>query len=132
MMHTKANDMGMTQRVALFLDWLRVGRIEPQKGIATLNREELANSTLAQSQGIRTSLVPPPPPPYTLSQQILMNQPIHLAAPDPPPAPTRQAVTPEERWGANMRSLLQICNTSTALQLPDIWRTVALIKKDRT
>ena len=107
-MHAKADDMGMTQQVALFLDWLRVGRIEPQKGIATLNRVELANSTLAQSQGIRTSLVPPPPPPYTLSQQILMNQPIHLAAPDPPPAPTRQAVTPEERWGGNMRSLLRI------------------------
>ena len=43
----------------------------------------------------------------------------------------RQAVTPTERWGVDMRSLLRICNASTALHIPDIWMTVAPLKKDR-
>ena len=62
MMHAKVDVMGMTQRMAPFLDWLRAVAVEPQQGIATLTIVDLANSTLAQRQGISTSLVPPPPP----------------------------------------------------------------------
>ena len=63
MMHAKSNAMGMTQRVAPFLDWLRVATVDPQQGIAALASVDLADATLAQRQGIRTSLVSPPPPP---------------------------------------------------------------------
>ena len=64
MMHAKSDAMGMTQRLAPFLNWLRVVTIDPLQGIAALIRVDLADSTLEQRQGIRTSLVllPPPPP----------------------------------------------------------------------
>ena len=62
-MHAKANAMGMTQRVAPFLDWLRVATVDPQQGITALASVDLVDATLAQLQGIRTSLVSPPPPP---------------------------------------------------------------------
>ena len=48
-----------------------------------------------------------------------------------PPAPVRQAVTPTERWGVDLRSLLRICYTRTAAQLLEIWRTVALLETER-
>ena len=40
-------------------------------------------------------------------------------------------MTPTDRWGADLRSLLQIFNFSMESQLPDIWITVAPLKKDR-
>ena len=40
-------------------------------------------------------------------------------------------MTPEYQWGADLRSLLWICNASTTWQIPDTWRTVALLEKDR-
>ena len=40
-------------------------------------------------------------------------------------------MTPAERWGADLRSLLRIFNASTAVQLPDTWRMVAPLNKDR-
>ena len=63
-MHAKSDAIGMTQWVAPFLNWLRVVTIDPLQGIAALIRVDLADSTLEQRQGIRTSLVllPPPPP----------------------------------------------------------------------
>ena len=61
MMHEKADAMGMNQRVALFLDWLRAATIEPLQGINALTSVDLADSTLTQHQVIRTSRVPPPP-----------------------------------------------------------------------
>ena len=62
MMHEKANTMGMTQRVAPFLNWLRAATIEPLQGIDLLTRVDLADANLEQWQGIRTSLSPPNPP----------------------------------------------------------------------
>ena len=61
MMHKKSYTMGMTQQVALFLDWLRSATIEPKQGIFALTSVDLFNSNLAQRQGIRTSLFPPLP-----------------------------------------------------------------------
>ena len=131
MMHAKANTVGMTQRVSPFLDWLRATTVEPQQGIAALTRVDLVNSTMAQRQGIRTSLVPPPPPPlHHPSHNIPLHQPFHLQAPAPPPAHARQGVAPAERWGTDLRSLLLICNAITAVQLPEIWRTVAPLKNE--
>ena len=66
----KADDVGMTQRVALFLDWLRLAMIEPQQGISALSSMDLVDATLKQRQGIRTSLVPPPPPPLRIPRSI--------------------------------------------------------------
>ena len=40
-------------------------------------------------------------------------------------------MTPAERWGADLRSLLQVCYARTAAQLLEIWRTVAPLDKDR-
>ena len=131
MMHTKYDVMGMTQRVAPFLYWLRAATVEPQQGIAALTSVDLADATLAQRQGIRTSLAPPPPPPQPPIQILPLQNPLQIQAPPPPPAPTREAVMPTERWGADLRSLLQVCNSSTAAQLPEIWRTVEPLKKDR-
>ena len=95
MMHAKADTMGMTQWVEPFLDLLGVATIEPLQGIADLTSVDLADSMLAQRQGISTSLVPPPPLPQLPSQHSLLHQSFQLQAPDPPPAPTRQAVTPK-------------------------------------
>ena len=61
MMHAKADVVGMTKRVAPFLDWLRATTVEPQQGISSLTIVDLFNSTMAQRQGIRTILVPSPP-----------------------------------------------------------------------
>ena len=61
MMHAKSNAMQMTQWVALFPNWLRAAKIEPLQGIAALISVDLADATLAQQKGIRTSLAPPPP-----------------------------------------------------------------------
>ena len=58
--HAKANLMGITQQVAPFMDWMRAETVEPQQGIASLTSMDLADSTLAQRQGIRTTQVPPP------------------------------------------------------------------------
>ena len=58
-MDAKADTMGMNQRVAPFLDWLRAATVEPHQSIAALTSMDLADSTLAQRQGIRTSLPPP-------------------------------------------------------------------------
>ena len=40
-------------------------------------------------------------------------------------------MTPAEQWGADLRRLLRICNARTVSQLPDIFRTVTPLKKDR-
>ena len=87
MMHTKTDDMGMTQRVAPFLDWLRVARVEPHQGIAALTGVDLANSTLEQRQGIMMSLVPPPPPSAALEPAY----PYELARPSGSPRPTARS-----------------------------------------
>ena len=60
MMHAKAEEVGMTQRVAPFLDWLRMTMVDPQQGIAAVTIVDLVNSTMAQRQGIRTILYPLP------------------------------------------------------------------------
>ena len=62
MMHEKANTMGMTQRVAPFLNWLRAATIEPLQGTDSLTSVDLADANLEQWQGIRKSLAPPTPP----------------------------------------------------------------------
>ena len=123
--------MGMTHRVAPFLNWLRAATIEPLKGITALNSVDLADATLAQRQDIRTSLVPPPPPPHPPNQYIPLQQPFQMQGQEPLPDPTRQAVMPTERWGADIRSLLRICNASTASHIPGIWSTVAPLKKEQ-
>ena len=61
MMHTKADAVGMTQRVAPFLDRLRATAVEHQQVIAALTSVDLADSTISQRKGARTSLVPRPP-----------------------------------------------------------------------
>ena len=91
--------------------------VEPHQGIAALTSVYLANSTMEQQQGIRTNLFPPPTHPQPPSQKIPLQQPFQLQDPAPPPANVKQAVTPLEQWGANLRSLLQICNSITAAQL---------------
>ena len=48
MMQTKAGAIGVTQRVAPLLDWLREATIEPKQGIAALTIVNLADSKLAQ------------------------------------------------------------------------------------
>ena len=50
--------------------------------------------------------------------------------PAPPPAPENQVAMPAEQWGADLRSLLRLCNASTAAYLQDIWLTVAPLKQD--
>ena len=62
MMHEKSNTMGMTQRVAPFLNWLRAATIEPLQGTDSLTSVYLADANLEQWQGIRTILAPPTPP----------------------------------------------------------------------
>ena len=129
MMHANSDTMGMTQWVAPFHDWLRA-KIEPLQGIAALTSVDLTDAMITQIQGIRTSLVPPPLHMQTLIKNILLQQPFQMQAPAPTPAPTRQAVTPAEQWGADLQSLLRICNSSTTWQIPYIWRTMALLEKD--
>ena len=71
MMHDKADAMGMTQKVAPFLDWLRAATLDPLQGIDALTRVDLADATLEQRQGISTSLVPHPNlhrPRYSISR----------------------------------------------------------------
>ena len=48
MMHSKDNTMGITQRVAPFLDWLRLATVGPQQGIANFTSVDLVDATLAQ------------------------------------------------------------------------------------
>ena len=120
MMNAKSYAMGTTQWVEPFLNWLGVATIEPLQGTAALTSVDLADSMLAKQQGIRTSLVPPTPPPHTLSQHIPLHHSFQIKAPASPPAPTRQAVTLEERWGEDLWILLRICNSSTASQFTDI------------
>ena len=55
MMHAKSDAMGMTHQVA------PAATIDLLHGITALNSVDLADSMLAQLQGIRTSLIPPPP-----------------------------------------------------------------------
>ena len=56
MMHAKADMVGMNQRVAPFLDWLRANMVDPQQGILDLTIVDLTNSTMSQRQGIMISL----------------------------------------------------------------------------
>ena len=122
--------MGMNQRVGPLLDWLRAATVEPQKSISALTSVDLADSALAQRQGISTRLVPLSTPMHPPRQKIPLKYPFHLHAPAPPPASARQVVMSAERWGVDLRILFRICNTSTAAQLPDIWQIVAPLKKD--
>ena len=66
MMQAKAATMGMTQRVAPFLNWLRAARIDPLQGIAALSRMDLVDTTLSQRHKIRTRLFLPPSLPIPL------------------------------------------------------------------
>ena len=131
MIHAKADAMGMNQRVAPLLDWLREATVDLQKGIATLTIVDLVDATLAHRQEIRTRLAPLPPPPQPLIQILPLQKPLQTQALAPTPALTRQAVTPTERLGSDLRRLLRVCNASMAAQLPDIWRMVAPLRKDR-
>ena len=54
-----------------------------------------------------------------------------MQAPAPLTASMSQAVMPTEQWVAELRSLLQVCNVITAAQLPEIWKTIAPLKKNR-
>ena len=40
-MHAKIEAMGITQRVILFVEWLRAATVEPQKGINALTSVDL-------------------------------------------------------------------------------------------
>ena len=131
MMHTKFDTMGMILRVAPFLVWLRAETIEPLQGISALTSLNLTDAILAQLQGIRTSLVSPPLHLHLPSQHIPLQKPFQMQAPAPTPEPTRQVVTSSEQWGVDLRSLLRICNARTTYQIPDIWRTMALLEKYR-
>ena len=64
MMHAKADAMGTTQCVTPLMEWLRAVTVEPHQVITALTSLELVDTTLAQRQGIQTSLVPSPPPFY--------------------------------------------------------------------
>ena len=48
MMHAKAEEMGITQRVIQFMDWLRVTTVTPQQGIKSLTTLDREDSTLDQ------------------------------------------------------------------------------------
>ena len=78
MMHTKADNMRMTQWVAPFLDWLRAATVDPQQGIAALTSVDLADTTLVQRQGIRMRLIPLPPPTHPQIQILLLQQPLQI------------------------------------------------------
>ena len=52
-MHTKADKIGITQRVTPFTEWLREATINPQKEIIALTRMELADSIMDQRQWIK-------------------------------------------------------------------------------
>ena len=112
-MHKKADMMGITERVAPFMYWLRVATVDPQQGIAALASVDLANSTLTQRQRIRTSLVPPPTPPQPPRREVQVQQPLQLPEPSQLLAPENQAAMPAERLGVDLSSLLHICNFST-------------------
>ena len=47
MMHTKADVMGMNQKVASFLDWLRAATVDPKQGITAITSMDVVESTLA-------------------------------------------------------------------------------------
>ena len=78
MMHAKSETMGMIQRVAPFLDWLRAATVDPQQGIAALTSVDLADTTLVQRQGIRMRLIPLPPPTHPQIQILLLQQPLQI------------------------------------------------------
>ena len=60
-MHTKAEAMGITQRVIPFMDWLREATVKPHHGINALTIMYPADTIPDQKQGIWTSLAPTPP-----------------------------------------------------------------------
>ena len=74
---------------------------------------------------------PPTTPQQPPSQGVQVQQPLQLPALSPPPATTKQASTQAKQWGADLRSLLCLCKSITAAQLPDIWGTVPSPKKYR-
>ena len=123
--------MGITQRVVPFMDWLRAAMVDPQQGIAALTIMDLANYTLAQKQGIRTSLAPPPPC-YIASKP---EGPGAAAVPADSPGPTARSSKAGNNAIRAVRSGTEdppsMCNISMAEQLPDTWRTVSPLKKDR-
>ena len=112
--------MEITHRVSPFMDWMRVEIVEPQQGITALTSANLVNYMLEKRKGISTRLVPLTTPPQPPRQGVLVHQLFQLPAPAPPPAPAKQVAMPEERWGADLRILLRLCNASTAAHLPDI------------
>ena len=63
MMYTKADTMGITQRMTPFMECLKAATVDPHQGITALTLVDLVDTTLEQMQWIRTSLVPPLPPP---------------------------------------------------------------------
>ena len=78
MMHAASNTIGMTQQVASFLDLLRAATVEPQQVIAALTSVDLADTTLAQLKGTRTSLSPLPLPPQPPRQILLLQKPFQM------------------------------------------------------
>ena len=89
----------MSQRVIPFVQWLRLITIAPHKVINSLTRKDLADTTLKQRQGIRTSLVPPPTPPP--SQAFPQHQSVFQlpAAPVLSPHPLRRQWHPPRDGG---------------------------------
>ena len=66
----KVKGSGDETEGSTFFDWLRMKIVDFQQGIAALTIVELADSTMAQRQGMRIIfyLLPPPPPPSTASK----------------------------------------------------------------
>ena len=52
--HTKADAIGITQRVTPFMEWLRTTTGKPKKGTAALTSVDLVETTLEQRQRIQT------------------------------------------------------------------------------
>ena len=120
MLYTKAREMGITQQVGPFMQWMGACTVAPPKRIDALTILDIADSTLKQRQDIRTRLVPPPP----LPMQQMFHQPVGSyplpAAPSPPSTPTKMPGTPVGRCGEDLRILLRLYNMTRKACQTDI------------
>ena len=84
----------------------------------------MVDAMLEQRQDIRTSLAPPPD---STAKPRIPAEPESV----PDAGGTSPAAYPHQEAGDARRILLWLCNIISMAQLPETWRTVDPLKKDR-
>ena len=132
MMKMKSEATRIAQRVTPIMQWLRSTTIVLQQVINALTSVDLLDAMMDQRQEIRTSLFPLP---LSTTKNIVpaaLESVLYDDVTSPAAYTHKEAGDTRQYMGADLRSILRLCNVTRTAQLPFIWRMVPPLKKYRS